>query len=111
MQILSGLPGDRHRARFRGMMILPVAAARPHQKPAVGFNLPDDFPDFHFREILRRLRRRFAFQRRENALKTHSPPSLPGNGSQAHSGVMAGSVMKNYFARPSTILTSSSVRP
>src|SRR5712675_2161701 len=48
MQILSGMPGNRHRAGLRRVMILAMAAARADMKPAVVFNLPDDFPDFHF---------------------------------------------------------------
>jgi len=30
------------------MMVLSVAAARAHQKPAILFNLPENFPDFHW---------------------------------------------------------------
>ena len=35
-------------------------------KPAVAFNLPDDFPDFHAKKLRRR---RFLFQRGENAFE------------------------------------------
>jgi hypothetical protein len=51
VQILSGLAGDRHGARLCSVMILPVAAARANEKPAVILNLPDDFPDFHIHKF------------------------------------------------------------
>ena len=52
MQILSGMPGDRHRAGLRRVMILPVAAPRANEKPAVVFNLPEDVPDFHGQKLI-----------------------------------------------------------
>jgi hypothetical protein len=68
MQILSRLAGDRPRAGLRRVMILPVAAARAHMKPAVVLNLPDDFPDFHVKTSSR-LREGFVFERGEEAFK------------------------------------------
>lgn len=56
MQILSRLPGHCHRAGLGRVMILPVAAARADEKPAVGCNLPEYFPDFHARKSIQTFR-------------------------------------------------------
>src|ERR1039458_3988682 len=69
MQILSRLSGNRHRAGLRRMMILAMAAARANMKPAIVFNLPDYFPDFHARKISCRLRRPLLFQSREGTFE------------------------------------------
>jgi hypothetical protein len=61
MQILSGMSGDRHCAGFYRVMILAMAPACAYMKPAVVFNLPDDFPDFHFSRISNQFRHVFAF--------------------------------------------------
>ena len=59
MQILSGMPGHRHSSGFAGVMILSVAATRANKKPAVVFDLPDDFSDFHGRNCSHRFRHVF----------------------------------------------------
>lgn len=69
MQILSRMSGNRHRAGLRRVMILAMTAARADMKPAVVFNLPDNFPDFHASKNLRRLRSRLIFQRSEDAFE------------------------------------------
>ena len=71
MQILSGLAGYGYRTQFRCMVILPVTSTRSHQKPAVGFNLPQNFANFHARKNSRR--NQFLLQRRDHTLK-HQPP-------------------------------------
>jgi hypothetical protein len=46
MQILTGMSGHSNRAWFRRVMILPVAATRSDEKPAVIFDPANYLADF-----------------------------------------------------------------
>lgn len=84
MQILSGMPSHRYRTKLDCMMILPVAAVCAGEKPAVVFNLSEDFPDFHVGKILVANIRRLSFGTTRALSKVHLPPSPPGDRSEVY---------------------------
>jgi hypothetical protein len=48
MNVISGMPGNRHASGFDGMLVLAMTATRRYEPPTIEFDLLDQIANFHW---------------------------------------------------------------